>query len=169
MRACDLRCDRKVSQSDRLRCCRKHLCGPCLTKVLRVDYSKQCFRAPCPFCRRVALVTTNRAKKLFYENCSHHAKVLDSELGSVVVVHAPASDGGYGENSTLQMVPTWLPDLVDELLDEVDELSDELARVQETRPTLEEENRNLREPPQNQQDQYRPTFDDDVLASRRPT
>ncbi len=143
--ACDLRCDRAVAQRDRLRCCRKHLCGPCVTKVLRVDYMKQQFRLSCPFCRRLALVTAKRVKKLMAESCPDHARVLESELGPVAVVHAPDPEGSYGESSTLQMLPTSMPDLVDELLDAVDELSEDLAGAQATCKTLEEENESLRQ------------------------
>ena len=43
------------------------------------------------------------------------------------------------------MLPTGIPDVVDELLDDVRDLAEELAQAQAARKTLEDENRGLRD------------------------
>ena len=86
MPACDLRCDRVAA--DRLRCFRKHLCGACVTKVLKLDLKRQRFYVACPFCRRRTPAAIKRVKKLMDENCPDHAKVTESENGPVAVVRA---------------------------------------------------------------------------------
>ena len=55
-------------------------------------------------------------------------------------MHVP-KDGHYGDKSTLQLLPTYMPALIEDLMDEVDLLSDELAAVQERCKTLEERDR----------------------------
>ena len=139
MPTCDLRCDRVAA--DRLRCCHKHLCGACVTKVLKLDLKRQRFYVACPFCRRRTPAAIKRVKKLMDENCPDHAKVIESEDGPVAVAHVPSSDGHYGDKSTLCFLPTYLPDLLGELLEEMDLLSDELAAAQERCKTLEERDR----------------------------
>ena len=83
---CDLQCKRAVTQRSRVRCCRKRLCGACATKMLRADYARQRFSMACPFCRRTSMVTSTRVENLVAEHCPDHAKVLESEIGPVVVV-----------------------------------------------------------------------------------
>ena len=115
-----------------MRCCRKHMCGACMTKVLRVDYAKQRFRLSCPFCRRLALVTAKRVKKLMGENCLDHAKMFESEIGPVAVVHIPDPEGRYDSGSSIKMLPLDMPGLIHDLTENVEELREQLAEERAT-------------------------------------
>ena len=145
MPACDLQCDRQAG-CGRLRCCRKRICDRCVTQVLQLNYERQRWHTVCPFCRHVATVTEKRVKKLLRDHAPDHAKVIASEIGPVAVVHNPGPEGRYDSGSSIDTLPTDLPEIVDELMEEVGELSEELAGVQATCKTLEEENKRLRQP-----------------------
>ena len=71
--------------------------------------------------------------------------VIASDIGPVAVVHNPGPDGRYDAGSSIDTLPTDLPELVDELMEEVDDLSEEFAGAQATCKTLEEENKCLRQ------------------------
>ena len=141
MIACNFRCDRVAKERHGLRCCRTHLCGACVTKVLKLEYKRRRFYVACPFCRRRTPAATKRVKKLMEENCPDHAVVIESEGGPVAVVHVPSTDGHYGDKSTLRFLPTCLPALLQELLEEIDILSSELTAAQDRCKTLEERER----------------------------
>ena len=146
MPVCDLHCDRQAGVlSGRLRCCRKRICDKCVTQVLRLNYRRQRWHIMCPFCRHVAALTEKRVKKLLRDHAPDHAKVIESDdVGPVAVVHNPGPEGHYDAGSSIQKLPTDLPELVDELMEEVDELSEELAEVHATCKMLQEENKRLR-------------------------
>jgi len=113
--------------------------------MLQVHYQRRRWRVLCPFCRHSAHVTAKRVKKLMCQNCPDHAKVVESEIGSVAVIHAPGPEGRDVERSTLQMLPTSMPDVVDESVDEVKELEAEMAEAQIACEKLQEENESLRQ------------------------
>ena len=113
-------------------------------KMLRIDPLQQKWYMLCPFCRHSACLTAKRVKNLMRENCPDHAKVVESEIGPVAVVHALSPEGHYDANSTLQMLPTDMPDMVDALLDDVEELEAELAEAQTACKKLQKENERLR-------------------------
>lgn len=127
-----------------MRCCRKCVCSACITKVFQVQYVKQRFQVRCPFCRHAQHITGKRVKKLMAEHCLDHALVVDSEVGPVAVVHSPDAGGRYGDESVLQLVPTCLGDMVDELLSDIEELEEELAGSKRACSDLSEENARLR-------------------------
>lgn len=105
---------------------------------------KQRFQVRCPFCRHAQPITGKRVKRLMAEHCLDHALVVDSEVGPVAVVHSPDEGGSYGDESMLQLVPTGLGDMVDEMLSEMEDLEEELAKTQQTCSDLGAENARLK-------------------------
>ncbi len=162
MPACNLQCDRPAG-CGRSRCCRKRICNRCVTQVLQLNYQRQRWHIACPFCRQVATVTVKRVKKLLRDHVPDHAKVIASDIGPVAIVHNPGPDGRYDSESSIDMLSTDLPDIVDELMEEVDDLSEELAGAQATCKTLEEDNKCLRQPLLD----WPGPFLDELLASSR--
>ena len=122
-----------------MRCCRKRICGRCVTQVLRLNYGRKRWHTVCPFCRHVAAVTQKRVKKLLHDHAPDHAKVIESDVGPVAIIHNPSPDGRYDDASTIDTIPTVLPEIVDELIEEVEQLSGELAGTQEACKRLEKE------------------------------
>ena len=115
-----------------------------MTKVFSVQYVKQRFQVQCPFCRRSQQITDRRVKKLMAEHCLDHALVAESDVGPVAVVHSPCSHGRYGDGSQLQMVPTGLGDMVEDLMTEVEGLAEELVDAQTACEDLAAQNSELR-------------------------
>ena len=173
---CDLQCDQPVTQRNRLRCCGKSVCDACVTNMLRADYQRQRWHVLCPFCRSRAAVTNKRVKKLLVERCPDHAKVVESELGPLAVIHTPGPEGRYDQTSTLQMLPTTMPDMMDNVLDRTEELTEELAEMRASHGALQQENERLRRSLRDQRGAPRPsaecseppTFVADLLALARP-
>ena len=126
MPACDLQCGRQAG-CGRLRCCRKRICDRCVTQVLQLNYQRQRWHIVCPFCRHVAAVTEKRVKQLLCDHVPDHAKVIASDIGPVAIVHNPGPDGRYDSRSSIDMLPTDLPGVVDELMEEVEDLQTKLA------------------------------------------
>ena len=126
MPACDLQCDRQAG-CGRLRCCRKRICDRCVTQVLQLNYQRQRWHIACSFCRHVTAVTEKRVKQLLCDHVPDHAKVIASDIGPVAIVHNPGPDGRYDSRSSIDMLPTDLPGVVDELMEEVEDLQTKLA------------------------------------------
>ena len=130
----------------------------------------------CPFCRCPAAVTTKRVKRLLAEHCPDHAKVVESELGPMAVIHNPGLEGRYDQTSTLQMLPSTMPDMMDNVLDRTEELTEELAEMRASHGALQQENERLRRSLRDQRGaprpitecSERPTFVGDLLALARP-
>ena len=173
---CDLLCDQPVTQRNRQRCCGKSVCDACVTNMLRADYQRQRWHVLCPFCRCPAAVTTKRVKRLLVEHCPDHAKVVESELGPMAVIHAPGPEGRYDQTSTLQMLPSTMPDMMDNVLDRTEELTEELAEMRASHGALQQENERLRRSLRDQRGaprpiaecSERPTFVGDLLALALP-
>ena len=62
--------------------------------------------------------------------------MIASDIGPVAIVHNPGPDGRYDSGSSIDMLPTDLPGVVDERMEEVEDLQTKLAEERATMKRL---------------------------------